>query len=170
MSMDCYMALLRAYAELHGGAQQERVREPTLVVDGQCIGLCLMPGNAGDGDAWLLARTLVGHLPGVPAATVTRMLAQANGCWSGAFGGALYLRGSDAVMLGMSQRMDALTVAGLVALLRSIAIDARRWQACLGTAAQQCNAAAAGDMAPHTIRNNAPPSAGFAYGTLGGFP
>lgn len=134
MSRDRCMSLLRAYADAHGGAQEELALEQTLVVNGQRIGLCLVPDAVDACGARLLARVAVAHLPGVPAATISRMLQQANGCWSEMHGEVLGLHGSDVIKLSVSRRVDSLDAAGLAALLQSIALDAGRWNIRLAVA------------------------------------
>ncbi len=131
MSLDRYVSLLSAYARQYGGVQGDFTEVLELEVHRQRIRLQFEPCDADPGEAQLLARIDVAQLSDVPSATVSRMLLQANACWSGIHGGALGLRCSDVVMLSVSQRIASLDADGLAALLQSMAQDARRWKACL---------------------------------------
>lgn len=131
MSLDRYVSLLRAYARRHGGVHGDLAEVQELEIHRQRIRLAFEPGDTGADEARLVARTDVAQLADVPSATVSRMLLQANACWTGTHDVALGLRCSDVVMLSVSQRIASLDVEGLAILLQSMSRDARRWQVCL---------------------------------------
>lgn len=128
MGLDHYLSLLAANGcrRVDGGGTDMDV-EQEIQVDGQRISLWFVPGDGDFGEDLLMARTDVARLAATPSAALCRRLLQANAFWSGIHGGALGLRGTDVVMLSVSQRLASLDAPGLNALLQRMASDARRW-------------------------------------------
>ncbi|MCD2511726.1 type III secretion system chaperone [Comamonas endophytica] len=121
MSLDRYHSLLHAYG-CGSGAEVTQV-----MVGTQLIHLHYAADDEDVQDDCLMARTDVLFLPHAPTARVCRTLLQANAFWSGIQGGALGLRGSQVVMLSVSQYLRALNADSLALLLQDMAEDARRW-------------------------------------------
>lgn len=124
MSLERYESLLDAYGCVHEG-QGQRAQ---VLLGTQRMHLQFVADAADADDGCLMARTDVLHLPHPPSAQMCRTLLQANALWSGIHEGALGLRGSQVVMLSVSQRVAALDVGRLAALLQQMAEDARRWE------------------------------------------
>lgn len=123
MSLKRYHSLLDAYgcAAMAGG------QPVTVLIGMQRIHLHFVADEEDPSEDLLMARTDVLHLPRAPSVQVCRSLLQANAFWAGIQGGALGLRGTQTVMLSVSQRLALLDAGRLAVLLQQMAEDARRW-------------------------------------------